>query len=161
MAPEMRVGLRANRKAYVRLGIYRIEEVLPFVFSKQVKMELRLKGVSYTDKEWVRCSRRIYITKDGRHLPISMGSHRYLTFLEKGLSCVRCGIKGVYFALERGYKDNESKAHFNLYAVNENGAEVMMTKDHIIPKSKGGPNRLENYQTMCIRCNGKKADKLW
>ena len=34
-----------------------------------------------------------------------------------------------------------------------------MTKDHIIPKSKGGKNELSNYQTMCTYCNNEKADK--
>jgi 5-methylcytosine-specific restriction endonuclease McrA len=36
----------------------------------------------------------------------------------------------------------------------------MITKDHIIPRSKGGKDILDNYQPMCIICNSKKADKL-
>jgi 5-methylcytosine-specific restriction endonuclease McrA len=35
-----------------------------------------------------------------------------------------------------------------------------MTRDHIQPKSKGGPETLENMQTMCTRCNGKKGNKV-
>ena len=34
-----------------------------------------------------------------------------------------------------------------------------MTKDHVIPKAKGGVDRLRNYQTLCFDCNKKKADK--
>lgn len=47
-----------------------------------------------------------------------------------------------------------------LYAVDQDGEEVMMTKDHIIPVSKGGKNTLENYQTMCRKCNVQKGNKL-
>ena len=39
-------------------------------------------------------------------------------------------------------------------------AEMMMTKDHILPRSKGGANRLENYQPMCSKCNCKKGDRI-
>lgn len=30
--------------------------------------------------------------------------------------------------------------------------------DHVIPKSKGGPNHLLNFQPLCYRCNTAKAD---
>lgn len=40
--------------------------------------------------------------------------------------------------------------------IDENGKEVLMTKDHVIPKSKGGANDISNYQTMCKRCNEAK-----
>ena len=33
-----------------------------------------------------------------------------------------------------------------------------LTVDHIIPKSKGGPDELDNYQPMCARCNHKKGN---
>jgi 5-methylcytosine-specific restriction endonuclease McrA len=36
-----------------------------------------------------------------------------------------------------------------------------MTKDHIVPKSKGGKDMLSNTQTMCVICNTKKGDTLW
>lgn len=35
-----------------------------------------------------------------------------------------------------------------------------MTKDHIMPKSKGGADSLSNYQTMCLPCNEAKADRM-
>ncbi len=88
---------------------------------------------------------------------INLTSQRYQVF-KKSTVCVGCGIEGQFFAKER-HKSDE-KYHFNLYAVNKNGHFVMMTKDHIIPKSKGGRNFLSNYQTMCHRCNAKKADKV-
>lgn len=89
---------------------------------------------------------------------IKMNSDRYNLFKEKGIQCVNCGLNGIYFAKEKHKKDKSY--HFNLYGVNEDGREIMITKDHIVPKSKGGENTLENYQTMCFDCNAKKADKI-
>jgi 5-methylcytosine-specific restriction endonuclease McrA len=32
--------------------------------------------------------------------------------------------------------------------------------DHIIPKSKGGVDKLENYQALCNQCNKGKSNKF-
>ena len=50
--------------------------------------------------------------------------------------------------------------HLNLYAVDNNGDEILMTKDHILPHSKGGADDINNYQTMCKLCNEAKGNKL-
>lgn len=92
--------------------------------------------------------------------PLKANSQRYTLFFTKGFKCVKCGIEGKYFAKERDPSSNSDKYHLNLYALDENGKEVLMTKDHIIPKSKGGKNKLENYQTMCCRCNNNKGDNF-
>ena len=48
----------------------------------------------------------------------------------------------------------------DLFGIDSNGDEVLMTVDHILPKSKGGPHHIDNFQPMCMPCNMKKADKL-
>ena len=40
------------------------------------------------------------------------------------------------------------------------GSTENITKDHIIPKSKGGRDNLENLQVMCFDCNFKKSNAL-
>lgn len=72
-----------------------------------------------------------------------------------------CGIEGVFIAKERDWTAQKgSKFHFNLYAITPDGKEVQMTKDHIIPKSLGGPNHPDNYQTACATCNKKKGNDI-
>ena len=153
----MKLGKCVNSKHYVRVGVFKIEEVLPFVFDKSKRKTLKEDNISYYSQLWKNLSKREFDTFVGK-IKIPMGSHRYELFALKGTKCVSCGIEGEYFALERGHKNSPTKFHFNLYGVNAQGNEVMLTKDHIIPRSKGGINAITNYQPMCIRCNGKKAD---
>jgi len=92
---------------------------------------------------------------DGR--TFRKNSARLVLFKTKGTVCVRCGIKGTQFILET--HDLTVTPHLNLYGMNVKGELVLMTKDHIVPKSKGGLNALENYDPMCSPCNAKKGSK--
>lgn len=98
------------------------------------------------------------IVVDGH--PVKMWSLRYKTF-DKGIFCVVCGREGKYFRLEKHilHADTDRNSwHFNLYSLNGEGGEILMTKDHILPKSKGGGNHISNLQTMCSQCNVKKGN---
>ncbi|MBP7497975.1 MAG: HNH endonuclease [Bacteroidales bacterium] len=95
---------------------------------------------------------KLYWQENGKNIRLSLKNAKI--FYEKGISCINCGIKGSYFAVE---KDKGAGLHLDLYAKKETG-DVMMTVDHIIPSSKGGSNKNDNLQTMCKICNEKKAD---
>lgn len=86
---------------------------------------------------------------------IKGNSQRFQTFFTKDLKCACCGIEGKYFGKEKDF--NAARYHLNLYALDESGNEVLMTKDHIVPRSKGGASELYNYQTMCVKCNIAKG----
>lgn len=88
---------------------------------------------------------------------INADSDRYRLFQRDGCKCCRCGLEGQYFAMERSGKGEPY--HMNLYGT-KNGQEILFTKDHILPKSKGGTNTMDNYQVMCRICNEKKADTI-
>jgi 5-methylcytosine-specific restriction endonuclease McrA len=89
-----------------------------------------------------------------------------LELFKQNPKCVACHRVGNLWVLE-AHRRFETP-HLNLYHIQEEedpewkkltkDGLVLMTKDHIIPRSKGGPTTLENLQTMCSICNGKKGN---
>lgn len=138
---EVKVLLKDfNQSGLIRKEIYSIEEVKDKVKNVLFEKDRQLAKVDF----------------DGDL--IKGNSQRYQTFFTKGCKCVVCGIEGKYFAKERHLQDKTY--HLNLYAVDDNGDEILMTKDHIMPHSKGGIDDISNYQTMCKLCNEAKGNKL-
>ena len=80
--------------------------------------------------------------------PLSL---RYKTFYQKGTKCVCCDKEGTHFKLCGD--ENTNRRHFNLYA--DDG--TLITKDHIVPKARGGRDVVSNMQTMCEDCNKAKG----
>jgi len=59
-------------------------------------------------------------------------SRRDTVFARDNYRCIRCGTNATAFN--------------------------QLTIDHILPKSRGGTNDLDNLQTLCEQCNQLKAD---
>lgn len=91
---------------------------------------------------------------EGKSYKVKINSQRYFLFRECSF-CVCCGLQGNRLLLEAN-NDNEETAHFNLYGEKDEEL-ILMTKDHIKPKSKGGKDNHSNYQTMCSICNSLKG----
>lgn len=127
----------AKKAELIRLFTMAIEEVLHHVPDKMPKDKLK----------------RVFLG-----VSVKVSSDRLILFKNKGVTCATCGLEGKYFALERAASDRSY--HFNLYSIDKEGDEVLFTKDHIIPKSLGGENAQDNYRTMCLPCNQKKANKI-
>lgn len=126
------VRLKEKQKLQ-RIGEFELEEVLPYITSEDSRKDYTVNGVTYS---------------------VKMNSDRYFVFL-KNLECAACGLVGNKIMLELNPGDNVP--HFNLYAIDKD-REVLMTKDHILAKSKGGENKLDNYQNMCCICNNLKSN---
>ena len=129
---QVRAEKLRERRRNTRLGVFSIEDVLPYICREEAKRNYTVGDKTYA---------------------VRMNSQRYFIFRES-LSCAACGLTGSKMLLEQNPDDKSP--HFNLYA-EENGYLVLMTKDHVTPKAYGGEDRHSNYQTMCSICNNLKG----
>ena len=133
---------KCTPKNLQRKMILTLDEVFPYVLFEK------------PEKLGIKSSRQQKLIK-GEY--IKMSSYRYQLFELKGVQCVSCDVKGEFFAME---KTGDSKRyHLNLYG-KKDGQDVLMTKDHILPKSKGGLDNMDNFQPMCVYCNSRKGNKV-
>lgn len=87
---------------------------------------------------------------------VKIATMRLQVFAAKGTTCTVCGVKGTVFYKER---NTPGSWHLNLYGTLPDGVEVLMTRDHTIPRSKGGPDTLDNQEPMCHTCNNGLGHK--
>jgi len=122
----------------------------PHIFVAEYDAKIFLKLITNKHKHPFN----FWAHKNGQSFNPKQNSQRYELF-SKNTKCANCDINGTVVVLEKGPKDKTP--HFNLYGLNDEGKRVLMTKDHIKPKSLGGLNAPSNYQTMCIVCNELKG----
>jgi len=138
-----------RRTMNIRVGKYSVDETLA-----------RLSIVSFKDYT----SELRYLNVDG--YKVKRHSKRYQLF-RQSTACCNCKIKGEFFALETtdqiihraNCNNHPILYHFNLYAIKD-GKEILMTKDHILPISRGGTDNINNLQVMCQDCNVSKNSTL-
>lgn len=88
---------------------------------------------------------------------VKKSSQRYTLFKNKGMRCVVCK-KTANSAVIEANRDGE-RPHINFYLKRPGMKDLLFTKDHILPKSKGGKDIQSNYQPMCQECNCAKGSE--
>lgn len=74
------------------------------------------------------------------------------------MSCAECGLKATHVVKYRHVNEQENQIHCD-YFIHMGGTSArMMTRDHILPASLGGHNRITNMRAMCSRCNEKRGN---
>ncbi len=97
--------------------------------------------------------------KEDTHYEVRLSSLRLRTFKEHGTNCVKCGREGTHWGIDHHKTSPDSKPHMNLWSIVDD-EQTLMTCDHIVPKSRGGKDTLDNTQTMCGPCNWNKGNQL-
>lgn len=124
-------------------GILKVDEVLSLIpkeFIPNLRRKIPIKN------------------RSGQTFVVNVTSLRLITFKTKGTSCCYCGIKATHFQLDELYgkkKKPIGKPHLNLYS-----DDIVMTKEHILPKSSGGKDVLDNLDTCCQQCNELRGNLI-
>ena len=93
---------------------------------------------------------------------VSLGNAKMRLF-KRQPECAACKAKADHFWIESNGKGGWGKNgqynwHMNLYGINHHGHPVMLTLDHIKPRSKGGTRSDSNIQVLCRQCNNLKGN---
>lgn len=129
----------------------------PSEFPKMNKRaEYSREGILPLDFVFANVGKIVTIPESG--VVANCSSWRIKAYASKGVTCAHCGISGTMFAIERYECQPMSSCHLNLYHVRKDGSEVMITVDHVIPKSKGGTEDEDNLQPLCKPCNCRKGN---
>lgn len=77
------------------------------------------------------------------------------------ISCACCSRKATHVVEWRYNKQKAKHVHANFFSQDSTtGVMTLMTKDHILPKSMGGPGWLINLRAMCQVCNMARANHI-
>lgn len=73
--------------------------------------------------------------------------------------CVHCGERGIKFLIvePRPTKNPNRNCQKSPKIMLVTQHDVLLTRDHIVPRCQGGGNKLSNIQVLCECCNNKKS----
>lgn len=132
-AVQLDLAPMKTRKCLTHIKSFPADEIFAFVTDLEERKDFIINNICYS---------------------VRMNSDRYHVF-RKNRHCAACGIEGKWMNLD--LNPGDASPHFNLYA-EEDGKLLLMTKDHQIPKSRGGEDVMENYTTCCAICNNLKGN---
>lgn len=103
----------------------------------------------------------------GREVSLASGIELFQS-INGPIICWKCKCVADRWISTLGQNDKKSKPVLNLYAVRVHKTKkgelipklVLMTRDHIIPKSRGGKDVVANLRPGCETCNGHRGSDM-
>lgn len=108
----------------------------------------------------------------GREVGLASGISLFKAMHNNGeiIQCWKCGCIAERWISTLGKNDTKSRPVLNLFASkilpptkrrkHPLPILVMMTRDHIIPKSHGGKDVIENLRPGCEECNSERGNEM-
>ena len=85
--------------------------------------------------------------------PLFFARERFRVYENNAYTCVSCCATGTHVLF---WSHDASGVHADLIGLKDD-RWTLFTKDHIIPRFRGGSSQPANLQTMCAACNSAKA----
>ena len=108
------------------------------------------------DGTWTDHLGRVWaVVQSRRRLKFKYPAHAALrahVFHRDGYKCVRCNASAIDVPLDYSGADTLFTDTFV-----SSGFRDMLVVDHILTLKAGGPNVIENFQTLCETCNKRKS----
>ena len=99
---------------------------------------------------------------DGMKVSAPSGAALYHHCNETGqpLTCFKCGVTADRWIVRHQHNDTNKPPVVELFAYTHKKKLVMMTRDHIVPKSRGGLDIVQNLRCACEPCNRDRKNVL-
>lgn len=150
---ENREALRAiARKRYSENAEYR-EQILKY--QKEYRRKNKKKILEYA-KNYRNEFRKIVNDRVRRYRQTEKGRHKQLEKQRQRLAKIKFANKIGSHTLKE-WKDLLEKCGYRCARC---GTNKDITKDHIIPISNNGSNKIENIQPLCRSCNSRKRNEI-
>ncbi len=95
----------------------------------------------------------------GRRINRPSGWNLFSRMEGQPIKCWCCGVEADRWIATKGPNDLVGNPDLNLYAASSSGV-VLMTRDHIIPKSLGGVDDWRNMRPGCSVCNEQRGNEV-
>lgn len=95
----------------------------------------------------------------GRRINRPSGWNLFSRMEGQAIKCWCCGVEADRWVATKGPSDLVGHPDLNLYASGPDGV-VLMTRDHIIPKSLGGVDDWRNMRPGCSFCNERRGNEV-